>query len=262
MKAAFFQFSPKFGDIRGNVERTVQALSSVDADLIVLPELFSTGYQFVSEKEAKGLSEDVPSGFTTAALVRLSREKSIYIVAGLAERNGGRLYNSAVLTGPSGFIGVYRKTHLYCEEKLWFTAGDTGFKVWDTPAGRIGVMVCFDWFFPESARTLALKGAQIIAHPSNLVLPYCPDAMVTRCLENRVFAVTSNRTGTEERGGKTALQFIGQSEIVSPSGRVLHRASADKEETGVAEINIEEAANKKINPFNNIFGDRRGEFYY
>jgi predicted amidohydrolase len=262
MKAAFFQFGPVFGDISGNVDRTVQALSPLAADLVVLPELFNTGYQFVSREEAEGLSEEVPSGFTTRSLVDLSREKGLYMVAGLAERDGDKFYNSAVLTGPSGFIGAYRKTHLYFEEKLWFAPGNTGFKVWDTPIGRIGIMICFDWFFPESARTLALKGAQIIAHPSNLVLPYCPDAMVTRCLENRVFAVTANRTGSEERGGKAPLRFIGSSEIVSPSGQVLLRASADKEELGHAEIDIEDAGNKEINSLNDIFEDRREDFYH
>ena len=261
MKAAFFQFSPKFGDIVRNVEKTVQALASVTADLIVLPELFNTGYQFLSEEESKELSEEVPSGFTTRALIDLSVVKGSYVVAGLAERDGDRIYNSAVLTGPTGFVGLYRKTHLYSEEKLWFSPGDTGFRVWDTPLGRIGIMICFDWFFPESARTLALKGAEIIAHPANLVLPYCPDAMVTRCIENRVFAVTSNRTGTEKRGGKEPLRFIGSSEIVSPSGQVLCRASRSKEEIGRAEINIEKATNKKINPFNDIFEDRREEKY-
>lgn len=262
MKAAFFQFSPKFGDIAGNVGKTLQALAPVKADLIVLPELFSTGYQFLSVEEAEELSEEVPSGFTARALIELSVAKGCYVVAGLAERDGDRIYNSAVLTGPAGFAGLYRKTHLYAEEKLWFSPGDTGFRVWDTPLGRIGIMICFDWFFPESARTLALKGAEIIAHPANLVLPYCPDAMVTRCLENAVFTVTSNRTGTEKRGGKEPLRFIGSSEIVSPSGRVLCRASRHKEEIGRAEINIGKATTKKINPFNDIFEDRREETYY
>lgn len=262
MKAAFFQFRPVFGDIRANTERTVRALSSANADLIVLPELFNTGYQFVSKEEAEGLSEEIPSGFTTSSLAQFSRERGCYVVAGLAEKDGCRIYNSAILTGPEGFIGVYRKTHLYAEEKLWFKAGDTGFCVWDTPIGRIGIMICFDWFFPESARTLAIKGAQIIAHPSNLVLPHCPDAMVTRCLENRVFAVTANRTGLEVRGSKKPLRFIGLSEIVSPSGKVLHRASPDGEETGVAEIDIQDAVNKRINTFNDIIDDRREDLYY
>ncbi len=140
-----------------------------------------------------------------------------------------KFYNSAVLTGPEGFIGVYRKTHLYFEENLYFTPGDTGFRVWDTKAGRIGIMICFDWFFPEAMRTLALSGADIVAHPSNLVLPYCPDSMPLRCLENRVFAITANRTGTENRKEGSSLRFIGKSEIVSPEGEILVRAPEAEE---------------------------------
>ena len=165
-----------------------------------------------------------------------------------------------MLTGPDGLIGVYRKTHLFYEEKLWFSSGDTGFKVWQTPIGNIGVMICFDWFFPESARTLALRGADIIAHPSNLILPHCPDAMVTRCIENRVFAVTANRTGSEQRGDKEKLMFIGKSQITSPMGEILYRASGDKEELTVMEIAVERARDKNLNSMNNLFIDRKKNF--
>lgn len=261
MIAGFLQFDPVFGDIKGNVSKVLLMLSGKQADLVVLPELFNTGYQFISKDEVKDLSEKIPSGFTTRGLIELSKEKNLHIVAGIAERSAGSFYNSAVLTGPAGFIGVYRKTHLFFEEKLWFSPGDTGFKVWKTPVGNIGVMICFDWFFPESARTLALKGADIIAHPANLVLPYCPDAMPTRCLENRVYAVTANRTGSEERGGKERLEFIGTSEIVSPNGEILYRAERDSEEFGSAEVDIAAARDKNLNSLNNLFEDRRKDFY-
>lgn len=262
MKAGFFQFAPVFGAIKQNVDKAMKALDSTDADLIVLPELFNTGYQFLSKDEVRGLSEEVPSGFTTQRLVEFSRDRSVFIAAGIAERDGDVCYNSAVLTGPEGFIGVYRKIHLFYEENLWFSSGNTGFKVWETSIGTIGIMVCFDWFFPESARTLALKGADIIAHPSNLVLPYCPEAMITRCLENRVFAVTANRTGAEKRGDKEELKFIGTSEIVSPRGRILARASSEEEVLSAAAIDITEARNKTLNPYNNLFEDRKKDFYF
>ncbi|MFO0767873.1 MAG: nitrilase-related carbon-nitrogen hydrolase [Nitrospiraceae bacterium] len=97
-------------------------------------------------------------------------------------------------------LGCYRKTHLFFEETLFFDPGDSGFQVWDVGGAKVGVMICFDWFYPESARTLALMGADIIAHPSNLVLPHCPDSMVTRCLENRVFSITANRIGRARLG--------------------------------------------------------------
>ncbi|SPQ00369.1 putative N-carbamoyl-D-amino acid hydrolase [Candidatus Sulfobium mesophilum] len=261
MIAGFLQFDPVFGDIEGNVSRVLQIVSDKQVALVVLPELFSTGYQFVSKDEVSSLSEEIPAGFTTKRLVELSKDKKLYVVAGIAERDSGSFYNSAVLTGPEGFIGVYRKIHLFSEEKLWFSPGNSGFKVWDTAVGKIGIMICFDWLFPESARTLALKGADVIAHPANLVLPYCPDAMPTRCLENRVFAVTANRTGSEERGGKERLEFIGTSEIVSPAGEILYRAARDSEEFGLAELDISQARNKNLNAFNNLLEDRRKEFY-
>lgn len=261
MKAGFYQFTPEFGNIKHNLQKVLDAAASVETDLLVLPELFNTGYQFTSREEAKSLSEKIPSGDTTNTLSKLSANKKVYIAAGIAENSEGKIYNSAVLTGPDGFIGVYRKTHLFYEEKLWFSSGDTGFKVWQTPIGNIGIMICFDWFFPESARTLALRGADIIAHPSNLILPHCPDAMVTRCIENRVFAVTANRIGGEQRGDKEKFTFIGKSQITSPMGEILYRASGDSEELTVVEINIEKARDKNLNSFNNLFNDRKKEFY-
>ncbi len=262
MKTGFFQFAPVFGDIKQNIAKVADTLHSADADLMVLPELFNTGYQFLSKDEATELSEEIPHGFTTRSLIEISTAKKMYIAAGIAERDGEACFNSAVLTGPEGFIGVYRKIHLFYEEKLWFSPGTTGFRVWETEIGAIGIMVCFDWFFPESVRTLALKGADIIAHPSNLVLPYCPEAMVTRCLENRVFAVTANRIGAEKRGDKEELRFIGMSEIVTPRGKILSRASSGEEVLSIAEIDVTDARNKSLNPFNNLFDDRKPDFYF
>ncbi|MDP2276687.1 MAG: nitrilase-related carbon-nitrogen hydrolase, partial [Nitrospirota bacterium] len=133
MKAGFYQFTPEFGNIKYNLQRVIDAVASVETDLLVLPELFSTGYQFTSKEEAKSLSEKIPLGDTTNALIKLSANKKVYIAAGIAENSEGKIYNSAVLTGPDGLIGVYRKTHLFYEEKLLFSPGDTGFKVWQTP---------------------------------------------------------------------------------------------------------------------------------
>jgi predicted amidohydrolase len=180
---------------------------------------------------------------------------------GLAEREQEHVYNSAVLLGPKGYIGTYRKTHLFFEETLWFTPGNTGFQVWDIGLAKLGLLVCFDWFYPEAARTLALKGADILCHPSNLVLPYCPDAMVTRCLENHVFAITANRVGREQRGDKSALTFIGLSEIVAPNGEILHRASRHEPALFAYEIDVSLARDKHINPYNNLLKDRQPQWY-
>jgi predicted amidohydrolase len=261
MKAGFFQFNTAFGKKRENFEKIRRAVSDNATDLLVLPEFFATGYQFISQEEIANLSEPVPQGETTEFLAGLSKERGMYIVAGLPERDGNIFYNSAVLTGPEGFIGLYRKTHLFFEENLFFTPGNSGFRVWDTKIGRIGIMVCFDWFFPESSRTLALRGAEVIAHPSNLVLPYCPQSMPVRCLENRVYAITANRTGREQRGDKPALTFIGQSQITSPQGEILVRAGIDDEMLGTADLDLSRARDKKLNDFNDLLKDRRPALY-
>ena len=261
MRAAFYQFEPIFGETGRNLETALQALADVEADLIVLPELFTSGYQFVSGEEVERLAERVPDGRTTEVLAALSREKGAYIVAGLPERDGERFYNSAILTGPHGFVGVYRKTHLFFEEKLWFSPGDTGFKVFSTDIGRIGVMICFDWIFPESMRTLALMGADVVAHPANLVLPYCPTAMPVRCLENKVYAVTANRVGSEQRREGPALTFIGTSQIVAPDSTVLARAPETGEALICATIDMEKARDKTLNPYNDLFEDLRPGMY-
>nr|MBI3612508.1 acyltransferase [Nitrospirota bacterium] len=261
MRVGYFQFDPTFGDIKRNLDLLTDRVSKVQCDLLVLPELFASGYQFVSKQEVEALAEPIPDGPTTQRLLEIARRQQCHLVAGLPERHQGRCYNSAVLVGPGGVVGVYRKAHLFFEETLFFAPGDTGFQVWDIGQAKVGVMICFDWFYPESARTLALKGAEILCHPSNLVLPHCPDAMVTRCLENRLFSITANRIGSEERGGKDRLTFIGSSEIVTPKGRILHRATRDEEELTVLEIDPAEARNKKLNRYNDLLRDRRPGLY-
>ncbi len=261
MKAGFYQFAPEFGRKAENIIKVQTAVRNADLELLVVPEFFATGYQFISRDEVLELSEPVPKGETTEALLELSHEKQIYIVAGLPEREGDRFYNSAVFTGPDGLIGIYRKTHLFFEESLYFAPGDTGFKVWDTKIGRIGIKICFDWFFPESMRSLALQGAEVVAHPANLVLPFCPDSMPVRCLENRVFAVTANRIGTEHRKKDQSLTFIGKSEIVSPRGEILVRAPVDEEALMIADIDPAMARDKVLNPYNDLFQARRPGHY-
>ncbi len=261
MKVGFIQTSPLFGILRGNikanVERVVEDIISMDADLIVLPELFSTGYQFKSRKEVSKLAEELPKGYAAKMLIDTAKKKKLFIVFGIAEKCSNRFYNSSVLAGPKGFINVYRKAHLFWNEKKFFSPGNTPFEVHNIGMAKIGMMICFDWFFPEVSRILALKGADIICHPSNLVLPHCPQAMITRCLENRVFAVTANRVGIENRVKNIPLRFIGKSQIVSPDGEILYRASQNKEEIKVIDINPKLARNKKINSKNDLFKDRR-----
>ncbi len=123
MKAGFVQFAPEFGKVDVNIEKALSLMEKADADLIVLPEFFNTGYLFISAQEASSLAEEIPSGKTSLALISLARKKKIHIVAGIAEVSAGKLYNSAVLISPSGHIATYRKIHLFNEEKLWFLSG-------------------------------------------------------------------------------------------------------------------------------------------
>ncbi len=261
MKIGYFQFNPIFGDSDKNLQSVLEAIESFEGDLLVFPELALSGYQFLSRQEVQDLAEEIPGGRMFKRLEEAVQDASLTVVIGLAEQDREALYNSAILLGPRGYMGTYRKTHLFFEETLWFSPGNTGFQVWDIGKAKVGLLVCFDWYYPESARSLVLKGAQILCHPSNLVLPHCPNAMVTRCLENRVFAITANRTGTEHRGDKAPLVFIGQSEIVAPNGDILHRAPDHSSEMFMTEIDVGQASNKQINPYNDLLLDRRPDMY-
>jgi predicted amidohydrolase len=261
MRVGVYQNHPEFGETQANVAKAVLDLSSVEAQLVVLPELFNTGYQFVSMQEMDSLAEDIPSGDTCRAMISLARDRDMFLVFGLAEKDENRFYNSAVLVGPDGFIGKYRKTHLFFEEKDFFSPGDTGFNVYDIGLARIGIMICFDWWFPEAARALALGGADIICHSSNLVLPHCQKAMEIRALENGLFAITANRVGTESRGGKEPLTFTGESQIVDNSGKIRVKMSVTETGSAWAEIDPAQARNKSISSRNDRFIDRRPEYY-
>jgi len=261
MKVGIYQNHPEFGQVEKNLQQALTDLDGVDADLMVLPEFFNTGYQFISRQEAAELAEGIPSGKTCKALTDFARSKEMFLVFGLAEREKGKIYNSAAVIGPEGFIGRYRKSHLFAEEKYFFDPGDTGFRVFDLGDARIGVMICFDWWFPESARSLALLGADIICHPANLVLPGCQKAMVTRSLENGVFSATANRIGTESRGGKRTLLFTGKSQILDNRGKVLTRLKGDEPGISVVDINAKSSRDKSITDQNDRFKDRRTELY-
>jgi predicted amidohydrolase len=260
MKAGFIQFAPEFGNIDANINKAALMIDNADAGLLVLPELFNTGYHFASVQETRDLAEKIPAGKTTKALCSIAQKKNIHIVAGIAEIADGSLYNSAVLVSPTGYVATYRKIHLFNEEKLWFQPGNKGFDIYDIGPIKIGIMICYDWYFPESARILALQGADVICHPSNLVLPYCQDSMVTRCLENKIYAITANRTGYEDRNGKR-FSYTGKSQITAPDGSILYRAAPNSDEIGVAEIDISQARDKRTNKYNDLFADRKVAYY-
>jgi predicted amidohydrolase len=259
-RIGFVQSHPLFGEPERNRERLIEQVEQVECDLLVLPELCHSGYVFCTAAEVARLAEPIPDGPTCRALLDLARRRRTVIVAGICEQDGSRIYNSAAVLGPQGFLGAYRKIHLFKDEKLWFTPGDRPFQVFLAGGFKVGVMICFDWRFPEAARVLALSGAEVIAHPSNLVMPYCQEVMRARCVENRVFAVTANRVGADDRPCGREV-FTGQSQVVDPEGQILLRAAPDREEEGAVTVELTDAHRKQINERNDLLADRRPEFY-
>ena len=258
MRIAVVQTNPVFGEVERNVHDALSLMETTEADFYVLPELFTTGYNFIDEKEVRTLAEPA-DGFTCATMRKWIEKNSCYIVYGFAEQ-AEKIFNSAALVGPDGLVGIYRKVHLFDRENLIFAPGNLGFPVFNLPIGKVGIMICFDWMYPESARTLALKGAQMIAHPANLVLPNCPDAMVTRCLENRVFTATADRVGEENRGG-VDLKFIGTSEIVAPDGKILCRLGVHEPAISCADVDLSLSDKKQITKSNHLFNGLRPDQY-
>jgi len=261
MRIGYVQSSPVFGEKEKNYRQIDDLLSGMTADLIVLPELFATGYTFVSKEEVGQLGEEsVDRSETYQFLQEMSARTKAVIAGGFIEKENGRCYNASMMVCGKELIGIYRKIHLFNKEKIWFSPGDRSLRIYEVKGVKIGMMICFDWIFPEVCRNLALKGAQIMVHPSNLVLPYGQQAMVTRCLENRVYAITANRIGTEIRGSDHFV-FTGRSQITSVDGTILSSAPEEKTCACFAEIDIQKARDKSINEYNDVFTDRRPEMY-
>jgi len=259
-KVGFYQFAPEFGAISANLSKVVTALSGANADIIVLPELAFTGYYFQDRNELATLAEDPATSPTLSALVQLCRENSFHLVTGFAEKSGDKIFNSALLINGEGILQTYRKLHLFNTEAEYFDPGDRPLQISEINGIQVGLMVCYDWAFPEVARSLALQGADLICHPSNLVLPWCQQAMLTRCMENGIFAVTTNRTGSDVRP-RGILNFTGQSQIAGPKGALTHQASTTKEALFITTLDLAQARDKKVTPLSDLLSDRRPEFY-
>lgn len=260
MRVGYVQFRPEFGEVEANVAALTRLISSVEADLLVLPELATTGYTFSAKEELAAIAEPFENSPSLDALQDVARERSCALVIGFGESRGNDLFNSSALLYPDGKRALYRKIHLFGTENLFFTPGDLPFEVYEFNGVMLGMMICFDWFFPESMRVLSLKGAQIICHPVNFVLPWGPKSMTVRSLENHVFSITANRYGTETVG-EYSFSFIGSSQIVSPMGEVLAGAPEEGDHVGVIDIDPALALDKKINNFNDLFESRRPGFY-
>lgn len=255
MILSVLQFNPIRGKIFENYKTIENYLEKIQNAIVVLPEMSTTGYLFETKEELFPIAEEIPQGKFTELLANIAKKNNLLITAGLAERENDNLYNSAVVVYPKGFIGKYRKVNLFYKEKFIFQSGEK-FEVFKVNfLGKeinLGVMICFDWFFPEVCRQLKIKGAEVIAHPANLVLPYCPSAMPIRALENKVYTVTSNRVGIEVSGNEK-LEFIGQSVICSPSGQYLLKL--DKQDVGIFKVETKLEINENITKYNNLRQD-------
>lgn len=267
---ASIQMEPRIGHKDGNLAHSVRLIEQAaahGASLVVLPELANTGYVFASRAEAFALAESVPDGPSTHAWGEVARRCGLHIVAGIAERAGNRLYNSAVLIGPQGPIGTYRKLHLWGDEHLFFEPGDLGLPVFHTALGCLGMAICYDGWFPETYRLLAMQGADIVAMPTNWVpmpgQPAASPAMATTLAmagahSNALNIVCANRVGTE-RG----QPFVGQSLIVGAQGWPLAGpAGSDGEEILHAAIDLKASRQgRQLNAFNHVLRDRRDDLY-
>jgi len=259
-RIGFVQGRPHFGERDANLERGLALAATIDADLDVIPELWASGYVFSSHAEVAALAEDARTGLTARAVGAAARREKRHYVIGFAERARGRYYNASMLVGPAGLKRVYRKTHLFEREQEWFTPGDLPYAVDRVGPAKVGMLICFDWRFPETARALALQGADVIAHPSNLVYKNAQRMMTLRSFENRVWTVTANRTGVETRPGGR-VPFTGNSQIVDPGGDVVAHASKTAETAMAVDCDLARSRDKAMSALTHLWTSRRPELY-
>ncbi len=241
------QIRPELGEVGRNLERceaSLQAAAGEGCSLVVLPECAVSGYMFETPEEAAEAAQEIP-GPATEALAGACGRLGLHAVVGLLERDGDALRNTAILVGPDGLVGRYRKSHLpFLGVDRFVEPGDEPFAPFETPLGSIGIQICFDLRFPEPMRALALAGAELVAHPTNwptAARPVADFVTRTRALENRVFLLTADRAGRERWA-----EFGGWSQIVDPGGRRLAEAAEGGEGLVVAEIDPAEARVKDL----------------
>lgn len=267
---ACIQMEPRVGEKRDNVARTLERMETAaahGASLMVLPELVNTGYVFADRAEAAALAEAFDESDTLRLWCDAARRLGIYLVAGIAEREGEHLYNSAVFVGPAGLIGRYRKLHLWNDEKRFFEPGNLGLPVFDTPFGRLAIAICYDGWFPEVYRLASAQGVDLVCVPTNWVpmpgqRPDEPALATTLAMaaahSNGLMIACADRIGTE-RG----QPFLGQSLIVGGNGLPLAGpASHDRETILYAPIDLERIrAGRSLGPLNHVLRDRRTDVY-
>jgi len=267
VKIAAIQMEPRImrnSENLDNILLITRTAAHGGADLIVFPECALTGYVFSSREEAMPYMENIP-GPSTDKLASCCRELGVHTIVGLLEIDGDKCFNAAALIGPEGLVGKYRKNHLpFLGIDRFLDPGDRSFTVYKTPIGNIGIHICYDCNFPESARIMMLLGADILALPTNWpegrekVAKY---VVVARAYENKVHLVAANRVGSE-RGTK----FIGLSKIINAWGDTLAEADSDDEQIIYGEVNLAEAREKHVvyraGEFEmDLIHDRRPELY-
>ncbi len=265
-RVAAVQMDVHIGENRKNAARILEKLSvaaSEGAELVVFPECATSGYCYDSVDAAMPFAEEDDGAFVREFAAACQGE-GVTAIAGFLERHGSAISNSAVLATPDGGARVYRKTHLPTLGIDRYVEPGAALPVFDTPVGKVGILICYDVRFPETARSLGLSGADIIAVPTNWPTgaESSPDFITrARAWESRVFVVAANRVGVE-RGRK----FIGRSQVVAPSGGILLEAGPDDEAILYCDIDVSEARQKAIvhEPGEwemDITTDRRPELY-
>lgn len=269
-KVACVQYEPVIGDVDGNLDRMekhIRAAHAGGASVIVLPELADSGYVFNDKAELGRLAGAIPQGKSAMRFIAIARTLGVHIVSGLAERDDGTFYNSAILCGPEGYIGKFRKLHLWNREKLLFAPGDLGLPVFDTALGKIGIAICYDGWFPEIFRQMSLKGAELICIPTNWVPMPGQDRSVepmanilhkAAAHSNVLYIACADRVGIE-RG----QPFIGQSLIIGPTGRTIAGpAGYDTEQILSATVSPDELkTSRMLSELNDVIADRRPDVY-
>jgi predicted amidohydrolase len=250
-RVACLRLAPTLGDLEANRAMVLRALEAVDADIVVLPELVTSGYVFASREEAAAVA------ISPGELAEWGAYGAL-VVGGFCERgDDGRLYNSAAVVDAGGVVAVYRKTHLWDRERLIFTPGDAVPPVLETPFGRVGVLVCYDLEFPEMPRSLALRGADLLCVPVNWPVVERPPAgehppeqltAMSAARVNRVFIAVCDREGTE-RG----VEWVGGSAIIDENGWIAGASAAD--------VDLTRARDKVFSGLSDAFADRRPELY-
>ena len=262
LNLAVVQFTPQFGKKDENLNRMAALVADIEADIIVYPELCTSGYFFQSHDELEDLAE-IATGPSFRFLQQLADRIDAVIAAGFAERDGSAFYNSCMLVLPGEEEPiVYRKTHLFYRETIFFEPGNTGFLVVPVPSRNVtlGPMVCYDWRFPESARVLTLLGADIIVCPANLVTDAWKVVMPARAVENNVYLAVANRAGQEVRGGEK-LVFKGSSAIYDLNGQAIKSAGLAEDEVLLTAVDPEKARDKSTNSINHSILDRKPHHY-